>query len=248
MFSAATAAGPPRRSLPKVPSQVFDLELHDHDWGTAATSVEELDTALVLAELKRFFAPCSAMVTRDVHRCCSPHAWDAQNDGAVSVATLADGLSALKYGVAVRRAVGGGDGAECLHNLRHTHLLVTAPGAPNEPFVVDPTFVEQFRIAKPTSRYTQVLECVPCVLVLPESQLVQLVHFMCIELANAFKASDAVIPPWRKLSSMLSKWLPRRAGDSALPRANPGAHHAEGGHAAHAHAHVCITAAHLRRL
>lgn len=79
--------------------------------------------------------------------------------------------------------------------------------------VVDPSFAEQFIIAKPTPRYESILGCLPSVLVLPEAHLPPLVTFLCAELASAFKASQTVVPPWRQASAMLSKWHPRRSLD-----------------------------------
>lgn len=83
----------------------------------------------------------------------------------------------------------------------------------DSPVVVDPSFAEQFRIAKPTQRYETILACLPGVLVLPEDRLQPLVTFLCAELAFAFKASQTVVPPWRQALAMLSKWQPRRSLD-----------------------------------
>jgi len=115
----------------------------------------------------------------------------------------------LGHGVTVRHAMGGGKGFECLQNLRHSYLHVTAWGIPSQPFVVDPQFCEQFLIAKPTYRYMRLLAHVPEVLVFPECGIRPLVQFLCMELAAAFKSTNTIVPPWRQASSMLSKWLPR---------------------------------------
>ncbi len=40
-----------------------------------------------------------------------------------------------------------------------------------------------------------------------------LVDFLCSELAAAFKAEGATLPPWRAADAMLSKWRPRRSVD-----------------------------------
>ena len=40
-----------------------------------------------------------------------------------------------------------------------------------------------------------------------------LVDFLCSELAIAFKAEGATLPPWRSADAMLSKWRPRRSVD-----------------------------------
>lgn len=51
---------------------------------------------------------------------------DASSVDAVSLLEALTG--AHGYRVRLIRAVGGGEGASCLHNLRHTFLLVTPPG------------------------------------------------------------------------------------------------------------------------
>jgi hypothetical protein len=40
-----------------------------------------------------------------------------------------------------------------------------------------------------------------------------LVDFLCSELAAAFRAEGATLPPWRAADAMLSKWRPRRSVD-----------------------------------
>lgn len=80
---------------------------------------------------------------------------------------------------------------------------------------MDASFGEQFLIAKPTQRYLSILACVPTVLVLAEDRIPPLVQFLSTELIEAFKTSETMLPPWRKASSMLSKWVPGKA--HALP-------------------------------
>ena len=50
-----------------------------------------------------------------------------------------------------------------------------------------------------------------------------LVDFLCSELATAFKAEGATLPPWRSAAAMLSKWRPRRSVDCEMlqPPATP---------------------------
>jgi hypothetical protein len=74
----------------------------------------------------------------------------------------------------------------------------------------------QFQIAKPTERYTALLECVPKVLVIPEERITALVTFLSAELTLAFKVNGAILPPWRQAASMMTKWQPRRSLDHAF--------------------------------
>ncbi len=85
-------------------------------------------------------------------------------------------------------------------------------------FVVDLSFKEQFRIAKPTPRYQALLDCVPATYVAPEASVAPLVNFLCHEMALAFSSTGVVLPPWRQTHSMLSKWLPRKSLDEQVPR------------------------------
>ncbi len=136
-----------------------------------------------------------------------------KGNGPSQMDDLAQRLTELGYRVCIRRALGGGEGPVCLHNLRHSFLSVVCPGRDKTSFVVDPCFAEQFKIAKPRPRYDAIMACIPEVLVIPEDKIPPLVTFLCGELSSAFKASGAVIPPWRQASSMLSKWQPRRSTD-----------------------------------
>lgn len=146
-------------------------------------------------------------VTSDVE------AFISRRPGSSSLGDIAHALTAKGYICRERRATGGGEGSVCLHNLRHTCLVVILPtphDVGNNKFIVDATFVEQFEIAKPTDRYSRLLRCVPPVLVFPEDSICLLVQFLCVEMSSAFRAMGAVLPPWRKVDSMLSKWLPRQ--------------------------------------
>lgn len=140
---------------------------------------------------------------------------------------LAQILTALGYRVQLRTALGGGDGADCLRNLRHSFLSVTLPsptgmpGASGAPaagrrYVIDPQFKEQFIIAKATKRYCSIIAAVPAVLVAPEDHLVLLVNFLCTEMSAAFRQLGSVLPPWRQASSLLSKWRPRKSVDESV--------------------------------
>lgn len=212
------------KELPKVPSGIFDLELEDG--GSAGRHLsEDIDGSMVEQEFRRFLSPSSeamVQVIHDVGKCIEfVGAAQATGEREVDIPALADGLMRLGHGVTVRHAIGGGKGFECLQNLRHSYLHVTAWGIPTQPFVVDPQFCEQFLIAKPTYRYMRLLAHVPEVLVFPECGIRPLVQFLCMELAAAFKSTNTIVPPWRQASSMLSKWLPRNLKVDEPAHADP---------------------------
>lgn len=89
--------------------------------------------------------------------------------------------------------------------------------SPNHPasrrYIVDLHFKEQFAIAKPTPRYAAISAVLPSFYVGLEENLPPLVSFLVSELSASFHARSCVLPPWRHLSSMLSKWKPRRSLD-----------------------------------
>jgi hypothetical protein len=86
--------------------------------------------------------------------------------------------------------------------------------------IIDPTFQEQFRIPVASPRYSAVLEVLPRIYVGDCSQIKPLVEAVCAEMQAAFAEQGVQLPPWRRGSSMLSKWLPRKSCDLRLPCAD----------------------------
>lgn len=85
---------------------------------------------------------------------------------------------------------------------------------------MDPTFKDQFSIVHSTDQYNAVLAEVPSPTVFAEIRVVQLVQLLSQELSLAFKTHGVVLPPWRKLSSILTKWIPRQSLDQPVSRAS----------------------------
>lgn len=83
-------------------------------------------------------------------------------------------------------------------------------------FIVDINFREQFDIAHKTASYERVFEFVPKLLVLREDRLTPVVRRLSQELAESFHETGFPLPPWRKVDSLLSKWLPRKSMDTPL--------------------------------
>jgi uncharacterized protein (TIGR01615 family) len=137
---------------------------------------------------------------------------------------LVAAAQALGYSVKLRDCVGGGQGAQCLQNLRHSFLILSpsahsrsSRGRYAEEIIIDPTFRDNFVIAHPSARYSAVLEALPLVFIGTLSKVQPLVEALCSEMSLAFKAAGIVMPPWRSLRSMMTKWLPRRSLDLPLP-------------------------------
>jgi len=74
--------------------------------------------------------------------------------------------------------------------------------------VVDPCFREQFELRAQcaTPRYEAVLALLPKVYVGHVDRLPLLVELLCEEMTVSFKTCGVPLPPWRKLTSLLSKW------------------------------------------
>ena len=62
-----------------------------------------------------------------------------------------------------------------------------------EAYLVDPKFKEQFEIAHPTERYTELLDALPAFFVGTEDRLVTLVELLCSEMSAAFQSTGS--PP-----------------------------------------------------
>lgn len=136
-------------------------------------------------------------------------------------APLASTLRATGFDVKLCSALGGGSGGECLRNLRHTFLSVTAARgnglAAQQRFIIDLNFKDQFEIAQPTVRYGRLLAAVPSEFVGTEDRITLLVTFLCREIGLAFRERGNTLPPWRQADSMLSKWRPRRSVERDVP-------------------------------
>lgn len=168
--------------------------------------------------------------------CCCRRAACPQVSDVLAQLTQQDDLvaaaQALGFTVRLRDCVGGGAGAQCLHNLRHSFLILSpsahgaasrsyAPSAAAEEVIIDPTFRDNFVIAHPSPRYSAALEALPHVFIGTLSTVQPLVELLCAEMALAFKEAGIVMPPWRSLRSMMTKWMPRRSLDLPLPAAAP---------------------------
>lgn len=94
-----------------------------------------------------------------------------------------------------RRALVGSEQLE--HTVQHAA----------EALLVDPKFKEQFEIAHPTERYTELLAALPDFFVGTENRLITLVELLCSEMSAAFQTTGSVQPlrasslqPWHLLS------------------------------------------------
>ncbi|RMZ56979.1 hypothetical protein APUTEX25_005041 [Auxenochlorella protothecoides] len=200
----------PRSAMHRVPSLLFDMDLDlEHSHLARVATLDETDLASTRAAILAALEP-----TSDAEYMVLLHVRFARDDAlrrgrALTLASLAEVLHRLGYGVRIRTANGGGRCGACLRNLRHSFLAVSlaGPGTPCD-LIVDPAFREQFQIAHMMERYRRVMAMVPEEVVLPPARLEKLVEVLCGEMQRAFSEKDLSLPPWRALGAMLSKWHP----------------------------------------
>lgn len=145
-----------------------------------------------------------------------PPAAAAQKCLTVSPSLLALAVGSFPF-LQARTALGGGPA--CFRNLRHEFLTVLGEGDYMDvPYIVDPSFKEQFEIPQPTAAYAALLELVPAEFVGTSSRLIPLVQTLCAEMVASFEANGLTLPPWRRSQSMLTKWLPSRSRDVCMSR------------------------------
>ncbi|GAV65199.1 DUF506 domain-containing protein [Cephalotus follicularis] len=74
-------------------------------------------------------------------------------------------------------------------------------------YIVEVFVAGEFEIARPTNRYTSLLDLCPQVLVARPEELKQLVMLMCAALRESMKSVDLHMPPWRRNGYMQAKWF-----------------------------------------
>lgn len=132
-----------------------------------------------------------------------------------SPASLATKLSELGYDAVLRTTIT--NASTCFRQLGHEFLAVRGEPEGSGEYIVEPHFREQFSIPHATPAYAELLACVPEEFVGESSRLVPVVEALCEAMAASFEACGLTLPPWRRTSSMLSKWLPARARDRLVP-------------------------------
>lgn len=208
LFSMAEAAVAHNTAkFGRVPSLLFDMEMEENSKNSRREDNELKEAVRHVEQLVQPLGATERRLIRDVEASFEGGSRD-------DIAKLVQKLTGLGYRVHLRSALGGGEGGECLRNLRHSFLCCTVPSQNSAVrYIVDPHFKEQFEIAHVTDRYNAILMTVPSVYVGSEDRIGPLVEFLCSEMSLAFSQHQAVLPPWRQANSMLSKWRPRRSLD-----------------------------------
>lgn len=110
--------------------------------------------------------------------------------------------------VFLRTGLPGTSLATCLHTLRHTVIVVR--GLASTDLIVDPNFRSQFHIPHaPPAFHAFLSEHVPAVMVGTEARVRVMVDTLADVVAAVYRQQDdATLPPWRKRTALLSKFLP----------------------------------------
>lgn len=74
-------------------------------------------------------------------------------------------------------------------------------------YIVEPFFTGEFEIARPTSRYTSLLNVLPQIFIGEVEELKKIVRIMCTTIKKSMKKVDMPMPPWRRNGYMLAKWF-----------------------------------------
>lgn len=197
--------------LERNPSLQFSMEFDEE--GHQASPADSMKVKAVLEQLWRLMA-CSNPVEHEMQKIVHD-ARDALPHGEVlTSAKLAKAFEAEGYEVCIRTALGGGQGVDCLHNLRHNFLVVRPVGKPGEAsYIVDIEFRAQFQVAHATLQYRTLVSNMDGEFIGTPTKLRNVIQLLCDEMALAFRELDMGLPPWRQTNSMLSKWCPRRSED-----------------------------------
>lgn len=198
--------------LNRTPSLQFAMEFDDDV--QQGPRMDAVKVKMAIEQMWRLMA-CSQADEREIQHIVSdardrlqsrPEQWTCAN--------LAKVLEGMGYDVCIRTALGGGEGVDCLRNLRHNFLVVRSPGeSSGASYIVDIDFKAQFAVASPTTFYQALIENMDSEFIGTEDKLRKVIHMLCDEMATAFKEQEIGLPPWRQPASMLSKWCPRRSAD-----------------------------------
>ncbi|KAL6502351.1 hypothetical protein OROHE_024629 [Orobanche hederae] len=74
-------------------------------------------------------------------------------------------------------------------------------------YVIEVCLAGEFAIARPTDSYAALLQVFPPIFVGKPDELRQVVKVMCGAIRKSMKSAGILVPPWRRLTYMQSKWF-----------------------------------------
>ncbi|KAK4388261.1 hypothetical protein Sango_2432700 [Sesamum angolense] len=115
---------------------------------------------------------------------------------------VSDGLIALGYNASVCKSKW--DKSSSIPAGEYEYIDVIMEG---ERVIVDVDFRSEFEIARSTSNYKAILQCLPCIFVGKTDRLLQILSIVSEAARQSLKKKGMHIAPWRKAEYMKSKWL-----------------------------------------
>lgn len=85
--------------------------------------------------------------------------------------------------------------------------VIRSDGGGEERFIVDLEFAGEFKIARPTQEYVNLIDELPKVYIGTVEEVKKIVGVMTTAVKKSMRARKMHVPPWRKESFMCNKWL-----------------------------------------
>ncbi|XP_027337084.1 uncharacterized protein LOC113850730 [Abrus precatorius] len=92
-------------------------------------------------------------------------------------------------------------------NHEFIDVVHSGPTTWQKRYFVELDFMGQFEIARPTSKYSEILSYVPGIFVGTEEELKRSVRVLCGVAKRCFRSRELTVPPWRKNWYMQNKWF-----------------------------------------
>eukprot|EP00963_Diacronema_lutheri_P011040 scaffold1313_cov349-Pavlova_lutheri.AAC.9 len=93
-----------------------------------------------------------------------------------------------------------------LRSWYHTYVVVRKKGGRET--VVDPNFLAQFQVARPTRAFQGVVDRLPPEFVGRIDKLLVVARFLADRAMASLQESGLNVPPWRQRDAILLKWAP----------------------------------------
>ncbi|KAG6394910.1 hypothetical protein SASPL_145501 [Salvia splendens] len=148
----------------------------------------------VSVEERNLLADTSRMVEKSNKIC-------KRNDELRKVVT--DGLIALGYNASVCKSKW--EKTSSIPAGEHEYIDVITEGG--ERLIIDVDFRSEFEIARSTSGYKAILQCLPSIFVGKSDRLLQIIVIASEAARHSLKKKGMHIAPWRKAEYVKSKWL-----------------------------------------
>lgn len=116
-------------------------------------------------------------------------------------------LKRMGYNAGICKSERETDNGFPLDEHEYMDVIVENSLGKNERVFVDLRFRSQFKIARPSSAYKDLLQMLPKVYVGNAFTLQRIVRLMCQAAKTSLESQGMHVPPWRRLSFMHAKWF-----------------------------------------